>query len=387
MIVAVKQYVDIMRSPARFTRRLGAADVECDASGHPRFFTGNRSVVFKVRYGGRLCALKCYTCHKPNLRRIYGEQCLQEEIYVVSEEGRGEFVDAVLCDWQEGRTLRSEIADAAGDEERMRSLAGSFDRFAAGLLEAEWAHGDLKPGNIIVDASGEMTAIDFDAVYRPDLADMRCDEAGTAAFQHPRRTTRFYNKSVDDYSIALISTALNAMACDRSLHGMIGCDDGLLVDPREAVAGRSAMVERIAELFAGRCMAVERRIARMLTSPVPQLPELRELMRWKVSSGADASGRDVPRLAERDGLWGYRSGDRFVIPPVYDYGFEFSEGLAAVRCGDWFYYLSPSGRPAISVGKCDWVKPFRDRKAVVMRNRERYTIDRSIYPPPTIFGR
>ena len=395
MLVAVKQYIDILSCPTKFTKTLGAVDVLMkDASGRPKCFVGNRSVIFKIRYKGRVCGLKCYTCPKPNLRRIYGERCLRDELFVATGSCGGRFVDAVLTDWVEGCTLSRAIAGAAGDMGRMRALSESFDRFASGLLGAEWAHGDLKPDNIIVDDEGAMYAIDFDAVWRPDLADIRSGESGTAAFQHPQRTAGFYNRSMDDYPVALISTALHALAADESFHPLLADDTVLLIDPCEAVTGRSESLNRICEVFERRCMGVERRIAGMLASPVPQLPLLAGCMSWLADGlwpgdGAETAADDALRLDCCDGLWGYRSGGRFVIPPVYESGFEFSEGLAAVRCGRWFHYLSADGRAVISLDDCDWAKPFRGGKADVMHRGVRMTVDRSgtlSDPPPPDFA-
>ena len=397
MLVAVKQYIDILSCPTRFTKTLGAVDVLMkDASGRPKCFVGNKSVIFKIRYKGRVCGLKCYTCPKPNLRRIYGDCCLRDELFVSTDCCRGRFVDAVITEWVEGCTLSRAIADAAGDTGRMKVLAESFDRFALGLLDAEWAHGDLKPDNIIVNERDEMFAIDFDAVWRPDLADIRSDEAGTAAFQHPKRTAGFYNGSMDDYPAALISTALHALAADESLHPLLADDSVLLIDPCEAVDGRSESLNRICRMFEQRCMGVEYRLASMLASPVPQLAGLRNCLVWLVEGRWPAEIGDAqcgnggsPQLECCNGLWGYVSEGRFVIPPVYDLGFEFSEGLAAVRCGSSFHYIDTAGRAVVSLGECDWVKPFRNGRAVIMRHRERITVDRNgtcDYPPPPNFG-
>ena len=376
MLVAVNRYIEILKNSAGYTRTLGAVDVLMkDASGRPCCFVGNRSAVFKIRREGRVMMLKCYTCPKPNLRRIYGDRCLHDEIFIPCGAS-GEYVDAVLTEWVEGRSLMSVLRESAGDGVAMRRLAEEFDRFALELLEADWAHGDLKPENIIVDAGGVMHAIDFDAVYRPDLADLANDETGTAAFQHPLRTAEFYNKSIDDYPVALISTALHAMSLDTSLCGRFGIDEELLIDPREAVKNRSAALDAVLELFAARCMGVEYRIAQMLKSPVPVLRGLTEMMRLLVRGGVGVEDK-IPRLAQSDGLWGYAVEGRFVIPPVFDCGFEFSEGLAAVKLGNRYHYISTDGRAVLSPGVCDAVKPFSGGRAVVIRGGERITIDRS----------
>ena len=83
---------------------------------------------------------------------------------------------------------------------------------AVGLLDREYAHGDLKPENIIVTPDGDMRAIDWDAAFTPELAGNPAPETGTAAYQHPLRTNELFDKHIDDYSIAMLSTMLHAAA-------------------------------------------------------------------------------------------------------------------------------------------------------------------------------
>ena len=394
MLTTVWEYVRIIENSEKFTRTLGVVDALRDADGRPAFIVGNHSVIFRIRHEGRWRMLKCYTCPKPNLRRIYGSSCLRDELFVSSPDGmRSEFVDVVVGDWIEGRTLRRAISAAAGDAAAFGALSAEFDRFALELLEGEWAHGDLKPDNIMVDDGGHMHAVDFDAVYRPDLADLECDEAGTAAFQHPLRTTKLYDKSIDDYPVALISTALHALSLDPSL-GLVGeTDEVLLFDPRTiaavdngaAAAGRDVdpMLDRVLDMFGERCMAAEYRIARLLMSPVPRLKGLRELLRFAVH-GAErhVAGGSALQLAGCGGLWGYASEGRFVIPPVYDCGFEFSEGTAMVRLGRFSHCISADGRAV--------KHPYRRMPTIAARGAARRDeaseTGGAVYPPPTDFA-
>lgn len=46
---------------------------------------------------------------------------------------------------------------------------GRFDRLGLWLLEADFAHGDLKQDNLIVMPDGSLRLIDYDGVYLPSL--------------------------------------------------------------------------------------------------------------------------------------------------------------------------------------------------------------------------
>ena len=64
---------------------------------------------------------------------------------------------------------------------------------AAALTADDWAHGDLKPENIVADNRGRLHLIDFDAMFLPAFAGRHSPELGTAAFQHPARTVRDFD--------------------------------------------------------------------------------------------------------------------------------------------------------------------------------------------------
>ena len=184
----------------------------------------------------------------------------------------------VLSDWIEGVTLHEAVAAAAetGDTARLRRFAAAFDRMAAALTADDWAHGDLKPENIVADNRGRLHLIDFDAMFLPAFAGRHSPELGTAAFQHPARTVRDFDASLDDYPAALISTALHALALDPTLYARYSEADGLLFTPQKI--GTDAALCEVLALFERRGLAAQYRIARLLRSPSLRLPGLPQLL-------------------------------------------------------------------------------------------------------------
>lgn len=370
MVTSVFQYLSSLADPEGLTRTLEPLELLRDGRGEPVCSVGNSAAVFKVRCRGKVCKLRCYLRHKRNLRQIYRDRLLPSEIFVYTDSEHGEWTDVVLDDWYEGRTLEHEMSDPHTDAVRMSRLAEMFDDTAIRLLSQEWAHGDLKPENIIVGDDG-MHLIDFDAMYRPGMEEEDCEETGTRAFQHPLRGGIF-DKSVDDYPIALISTCLHALAADTELR-MEVADDGAAIDPAGAVDGSDPVLHRIERLFADRGDILRYRVARLLRSPLPRLFGLRELLGYGRTPVREAEGG--LRLAERGGLWGYRDDKGFVIPPLYDCGFEFSDGLAAVLVGDSWHFIDTGGRAVINCPGCDAIKPFRNGRAETIRGGVRTVID------------
>ena len=106
---------------------------------------------------------------------------------------------------------------------------------------------------------------------------------------------------------------------------------------------------------------------------------------YKYRSGAGAGGGNCrndgsavfPELFVGNGLWGYRTPERIVIPPLYDSGFDFTEGLAAVRLGQAWHYIDTEGRTRIRCAGYEAVKPFRNGRAEVIRDGRRLEIDRA----------
>lgn len=465
-VFTLRQYLTTLADTHGLTRTLGEIEVCRDGKGRICYSAGNSAVVFRIRCEGRVRSLRCYMHHPRHLAEIYGEKLLPQELFIYTSPAGGVWVDVVLSDWIEGVTLHEAVAAAAeaGDTARLRRFAAAFDRMAAALTADDWAHGDLKPENIVADNRGRLHLIDFDAMFLPAFAGRHSPELGTAAFQHPARTVRDFDASLDDYPAALISTALHALALDPTLYARYSDADGLLFTPQKI--GTDAALCEVLALFERRGLAAQYRIARLLRSPslrLPGLPQLLALaaettetdertgpeetknavntattgttgagetagstgpkraMGAEETAGGNSGPTDAPADSSADGsadgttedptedlagdsadgttgaptedptdgavaeaaelfvengLWGYRTPEQVVVPPLYDCGFDFTEGLAAVRLGATWHYIDGAGRTRISCPGCEAVKPFRNGRAPVVRGGRRLEIDR-----------
>lgn len=417
----LSQYLITLSDPEGLTRTLGAVEVCRDREGRMCFSVGNSAAVFRIRHQGRIRSLRCYLRPQRHLREIYGERVLERELYLYTSPRSGEWVDAVIGDWIEGEDLHTAIARAASAEDRTRlgQLAIAFDRLAAALVADDRAHGDLKPENILVDGTGQLHPIDFDATYLPDFAGETSPELGTAAYQHPARTTEDFNERLDDYPAALISTALHALTVDPTLWKRYGGSDTLLYDPRRIGSDRA--LQESLERFETRGMALPYRIGQLLYAPRPELPDLPGLLaesvrradhnkkEYRISRqavGANAgeaakrpspseaphpsearspqrrpkeksrtNGPEEPELFAEGGRWGFRTREQVVIPPLYDNGFDFTEGLAAVLLGHTWHFIDTEGQTRLSLPGCRAVKPFRNGRARILRNDRWYETD------------
>ena len=321
MLFTVTQYLESVLNSRGLTRTLGEIDVCRTADGRPVFHTGNSAVIFRIRLDGRDRLLKCYTRPHRHLEAIYGDRFRPAELFLYTAPSEGMWADVVVDDWIEGETLTRTLDRAAanGDKLLVARLATAFDTLAA-----------------------------------------RSPELGTRAFQHPARTEADFDASLDDYPAALIATVLHAAAHDPSLLVRYPAE-GLVLDPSAVIEGRSEAYREMLDAFARRGDAVGYRTAQLLRSPVAKLPQAASLFAWRLRPPPPAD--DPPELAVDAGRWGFRSGGRFVIPPVWDNGFDFSEGLAAVEIAGRWHFIDTAGRVVLNCPPCDAVKPFRNGTA------------------------
>ena len=422
-----------MSDPHGLFRTLGDPLCERDIYGDPLIFAGGNAAVFKIRLGKRYYALKCYTTPRPRTavisrrvsdtrtRIIVPTTYLSEEIYVFDKENTGGWYDIALTDWIEGETLDNTLRKALrdGDGPTIGRLAAEFDLAAAEMLAAPWAHGDLKPENIFVTTDGKIRLIDIDAMFFPDLEGEDTPETGTPQYQHPARDSHFFNRHMDDYSIALISATLHLLAIFPQLYDEFGNADRFLFSPAELSEGRSECHAKVQELLARRGDGALYTLVSMLRSPSPVIEGLSGIIGYMSHMALSHSGsaarlqpdghsnvitadpQEGADVCQRlwayveCGRWGYTGEDgKVAVPPIFDSALEFSEGLAAVKTGPYNHFIDPAGRCVINCSAYDSVKPFHGGRAAVKSaglwgfiDREGKEIVPSMYEKPPLSRR
>ena len=96
-------------------------------------------------------------------------------------------------------------------------LAFRFSKLATWLLAQPFAHGDLKPDNILVKEECSIVLVDYDGMYVPAMKDQKARELGSPNFRHPSRTENDFDERIDDFSIALILLSLKAFTLNTEL--------------------------------------------------------------------------------------------------------------------------------------------------------------------------
>ena len=242
----LSEYVSAITHASENLDQLKHLEVVQDEHGEPYRSSGAFAVVFKMRdpRTGQLYALKCFTEEQEGRAEAYRK--IEEELEVAGTTyftsmryyERELFVDSsvssesefpvLLMDWVDGSTMELYIREHYRDSYAMEMLCYRFCRLAAYLRSQPFAHGDVKPDNIMVSDTGTLTLIDYDGMFVPSMQGESSPTLGTEEFRHPLRTPELFDATIDDFALASIALSLRAIALDSQLLDQYGAPDRLL---------------------------------------------------------------------------------------------------------------------------------------------------------------
>lgn len=266
----ISEYVEAIESAEDNFGELANLRPVTGSDGKPVMTSGNFAVVFKMRHAltGRLYAVKCFTRDQPgraeSYRMIADElECVsssflvhfsyhEKELYVDTDRSDEAEFPVLLMDWVEGMNLDQYLRQHMGDKDALRVLAFRFSKLAMWLTTQPFAHGDVKPDNIMVrNDDGSLVLIDYDGMYVPAMRGQRARELGSPDFRHPSRTEDAFNEHADDFPLASMLLSLRAIADDPSLWERYGAADRLLFSQKDYRDIGSCEVLR--EIFPSSC--------------------------------------------------------------------------------------------------------------------------------------
>ena len=263
----ISEYIEAIRSAEDNFDQYSALRPVLDDKGNPVMSSGNFAVVFKMRdeLTKRLYAVKCFTRDQEgrheNYRRIAEElefvsspyfvhfRFLEKELFVDTSQGDAEEYPVLVMDWVEGEPLDRYLRAHLRDTYALQLLAYRFCRMGAWLLSQPFAHGDLKPDNILVKADGTLVLVDYDGMFVPAMQGEQAGELGSPDFRHPLRTAADFNEHIDDFSMASIALSLKAIALQPSLYDQFAASDRLLFAASDYMdLGKSAVLPALCPL-------------------------------------------------------------------------------------------------------------------------------------------
>ena len=241
----ISEYVRAIQDASNNLDKLAHLVPVLDDHGEPYRSSGAFAVVFKMKdeQTGKCYALKCFTEEQEGRAEAYRQiadelefvdssyitsvKYLDKEIFVDSSCEEDEF-PVLLMDWIDGETMENYIAENYQDNYAMAMLCYRFCKMAAWLRFQPFAHGDIKPDNIMIRPDGNLTLVDYDGMFVPAMKGQKSPTIGTKDFSHPLRTVDDFDETIDDFALASIALSLKAVSLKPSLLDEYGAADRLL---------------------------------------------------------------------------------------------------------------------------------------------------------------
>ena len=246
----ISEYVKAIQDAGDNLDKLAYLTPVLDDHGEPYRSSGAFAVVFKMqdKRTGKYYALKCFTEEQEGradaYRQIADELDLLDSPYITSVKYMEKelFVDCqceedefpvLLMDWVEGATMEAYIAANYHNQSAMSMLCYRFGKMAAWLRSQSFAHGDVKPDNIIIRPDGSLTLVDYDGMFVSSMKGSKSPTVGTKDFCHPLRTMDDFDETIDDFSLASIALSLKAISMNSTLLDTYGASDRLLFSEKD----------------------------------------------------------------------------------------------------------------------------------------------------------
>ena len=241
----ISEYVRAIQDANNNLDKLAHLVPVLDDHSEPYRSSGAFAVVFKMQdeQTGKCYALKCFTEEQEGRAEAYRKiadelenvkssyitsvRYLEKEIFVDSSCEEDEF-PVLLMDWIDGETMEDYIAKNHKDKYSMIMLCSRFYNLAFWLRSQPFAHGDIKPDNIMICKGDKLTLIDYDGMFVPSMKGQKSPTIGTKDFSHPLRSIDDFDKTIDDFALATILLSLHAMGQNPSLFELYGSEGRLL---------------------------------------------------------------------------------------------------------------------------------------------------------------
>ena len=241
----ISEYVRAIQDASSNLDKLAHLVPVLDDHSEPYRSSGAFAVVFKMKdeQTGKCYALKCFTEEQEGRAEAYRQiadelefvdssyitsvKYLDKEIFVDSSCEEDEF-PVLLMDWIDGETMENYIAENYQDNYGMAMLCYRFCKMAAWLRSQPFAHGDIKPDNIMVRPDGNLTLVDYDGMFVPAMKGQKSPTIGTKDFSHPLRTIDDFDETIDDFALTSIALSLKAISMNSTLLDTYGASDRLL---------------------------------------------------------------------------------------------------------------------------------------------------------------
>ena len=243
----ISEYIEAIKNAEDNFNELSHLRPVLNKDGSPIMSSGNFAVVFKMKdeSSGKLYAVKCFLREQEGRDIAYQQitdeleyvssnylcsiNYFQKELFVDSTVSSDTEFPVLVMEWVEGVTLDKYVHQHISDKYALQLITYQFCKMAAWLMSQPFAHGDLKPDNILVTENGALVLVDYDGMFVPAMQGQKARELGSPDYRHPLRTEDCFNEHIDDFPLALIGMSLKAIALDAYLLQNNDRSDSLLL--------------------------------------------------------------------------------------------------------------------------------------------------------------
>ena len=249
----LSEYIEAIRSAEDNFGELSYLKPVFGDDGLPVMTSGNFAVVFKMKdeQSGKLYAVKCFTKEQEGRAKSYKQiveelngisspylipiKYLENELFVDTTNSNENEFPILLMDWVEGKPLDKYLRQNLKKKKTLEKFLSNFYQLVKWLIAQPFAHGDLKPDNILVKKDGNLVLVDYDGMYVPAMKGQKSREIGSPDFCHPLRNEDYFDEHIDDFSILSILLSLCVLFVKPSYLNKYGAEDRLLFSKNDYI--------------------------------------------------------------------------------------------------------------------------------------------------------
>ena len=249
----ISEYIEAIKSAEDNFKELSYLRPVLGDDGLPVMTGGNFAQIFKMKdeQCGKFYAVKCFTKEQEGRADAYREiskeledvsspylvsiRYLEKELFVDTGQTTETEFPVLLMDWVDGKPLDKYLRQNLKRKTNFEKILSNFYQLAKWLIAQPFAHGDLKPDNILVKKDGNLVLVDYDGMYVPAMKGQKSREIGSPDFCHPLRNEDYFDEHIDDFSILSILLSLCVLFVKPSYLNKYGAEDRLLFSKNDYI--------------------------------------------------------------------------------------------------------------------------------------------------------
>ena len=219
----LEQYNEAFQQPLRSIlsdAELNGGSIATTGLGLPLALCGGFALTYTLKTNKSKYAVRCFHKQSNALENRYQSitkrlKSLKSPYFVDFEfqpngvKVQGSNYPIVKMAWAEGTTLGQFIEANHKNTLQISNLINSLGSLSAYLESQNIAHGDISPDNVMVSDSGKkLQLIDYDGMFVDEIKTLGSSELGNRNFQHPKRASINFDKSLDRFSFIELTLAL-----------------------------------------------------------------------------------------------------------------------------------------------------------------------------------